>query len=1191
MAKKFVHRTTYFQGGINNFSDPTKISADEMSDSENAISTPFGTRAKRRGCVKYNATGTGADIKRIFDYWRGANDNTLIVAYEANIDTGASGSLSNIKTGLDTDAYPDFAVVDGVLYIANGVNFNMAYDGSNLRKMGIRRGVTLRTGFNCTGGAAFAGGVLPYATLDASASGTDDFYTGAIITIRDDVRLIVEYNGTSKKASVDSDFTAVPTANESYEIDQVFVAELYVPISVDDNKLTITGTTTNKILFDTDHPYHTTGFKIGMRITVSGTVNNDTGDAGKPTYYTIKDIDVDAGDKWLITEEALTTENITAAACTVAEAFTNALPNVEFGYLFSFYNKAGQVESDMNTYRRLDTNAGVPQVNPQTTDMAAATKQMRLKWFPRGKEAATDFEKPCDPQVTHYSIYRTEGDTAGTYYSLDDLPKPANGLIASNASTNATAIVLAATDIGLGINYVGGIITLDNGTNARESYTIDGYCESSNTVYLSNQFAGGDKLLSNYTTANGAYSIYPVYYDDTLDASLGAEKDISIERTPFPVVSSLTGAKNRVFGAEADHSYAGTVVIPKGSRSVAGTNTVFSQAMVGCEFTIGASYIIESVESTTKLTLKREYEETDASGASYLIRQTLSTLFYSDIDSDGVILPEVNRANDWISAGVDDGRTIVGFAPIAGDDLAVFKRTHLYALTGNTRELFSVKRIIAGVGTFNSRTPVNIGGVLVWPSDTGADIADISGEQLDLAAKVPELFSCDVLDISRNPYAVAAYHGPTSMLWIGQTLSGSSYNDVVNVYNTKLKAWGKFTGLDVNAIAIVTNSSGELKIYTGDTIGFVYEQDKATVYNDGAGSDADKTRFGCASASAGTTITQDNALNGYLAFYTNGDDLTGCWVEIISGTSIGERRRIASNTATVITVSAAWTANPPVGSVFHIGGIKYYDEPGGWWDGSREGISPNELKEYDSLHIVCEPQSADYTTGTVYGIGDTGSNIIVTGLGTAWSASDNARPGHNFYVEGDDAEYFVKSSPTKINTAITVAFEHSSTNPDRITKAFHDFAAEGLLAGMYVTFSGTANNNKTYLVATIAVGAVIFDASEVVTNESAVSATFICDHLLLTASTYTGLSGVRNASYSIGAKLLYADIYGNWDDSTSIKTVFANMAYARLKMPLVWSGYAIKVGLRNNRVDEYVEIKSFEILGTATGVVREQQGA
>jgi hypothetical protein len=81
------------------------------------------------------------------------------------------------------------------------------------------------------------------------------------------------------------------------------------------------------------------------------------------------------------------------------------------------------------------------------------------------------------------------------------------------------------------------------------------------------------------------------------------------------------------------------------------------------------------------------------------------------------------------------------------------------------------------------------------------------------------------------------------------------------------------------------------------------------------GDDGDELNFatGTATAGAASTLT-----NGAKAWTVN--QWANYQIKITAGTGAGQIRTIASNTATVITVSAAWTINPDATSQYHIEG-------------------------------------------------------------------------------------------------------------------------------------------------------------------------------------------------------------------------------------------------------------------------------
>jgi hypothetical protein len=114
-----------------------------------------------------------------------------------------------------------------------------------------------------------------------------------------------------------------------------------------------------------------------------------------------------------------------------------------------------------------------------------------------------------------------------------------------------------------------------------------------------------------------------------------------------------------------------------------------------------------------------------------------------------------------------------------------------------------------------------------------------------------------------------------------------------SVYDVATNAW---TARSVAGLPTTWGTEGQL-VSTG-----------ALMSNDGDGFDT-----GTATAGASTTLTCGSK-NWPVNAWNNFE------IRILSGTGAGQIRTIASNTATVVTVSAAWTTNPDATSIFGIFG-------------------------------------------------------------------------------------------------------------------------------------------------------------------------------------------------------------------------------------------------------------------------------
>lgn len=82
----------------------------------------------------------------------------------------------------------------------------------------------------------------------------------------------------------------------------------------------------------------------------------------------------------------------------------------------------------------------------------------------------------------------------------------------------------------------------------------------------------------------------------------------------------------------------------------------------------------------------------------------------------------------------------------------------------------------------------------------------------------------------------------------------------------------------------------------------------------------DNSKDGDAGISTGgnTTTTLNDTLK---AWATAPSQWAGATVRILSGTGVGQSRLVTSNTATQLTIAAAWTTTPDATSVYDVGGI------------------------------------------------------------------------------------------------------------------------------------------------------------------------------------------------------------------------------------------------------------------------------
>jgi hypothetical protein len=122
-----------------------------------------------------------------------------------------------------------------------------------------------------------------------------------------------------------------------------------------------------------------------------------------------------------------------------------------------------------------------------------------------------------------------------------------------------------------------------------------------------------------------------------------------------------------------------------------------------------------------------------------------------------------------------------------------------------------------------------------------------------------------------------------------------------------------------------------------DGDGFVYEYDTG-IWTYGLAGVSQLT----GAVQAGSTQSSIVTLGG---LYTGGDDLVGCWVEIVYSDGDSEMRRIASNNATTI-VPVVPFSESPVGGTWYVGGYPSYWES--WVDHMGDPHTPKKLKH---IHV------------------------------------------------------------------------------------------------------------------------------------------------------------------------------------------------------------------------------------------------
>jgi len=405
---------------------------------------------------------------------------------------------------------------------------------------------------------------------------------------------------------------------------------------------------------------------------------------------------------------------------------------------------------------------------------------------------------------------------------------------------------------------------------------------------------------------------------------------------------------------------------------------------------LGACTIyVSDIRTNSKIALTENYAGATATGLSYKIIGKKSMVRASRKTSDGTPVPESFDDDDWFEVNPDDGLGITGFGILNNElifikSMSGMKKAFIYYTYGATIAAWAanIQEVPTGYDCVAWDTVVNltIGGrnYLGWLSSKGPVICD-GRTVVPVGSELKDTFKD--LDQDRLKYAQSVWdETEKEERWeINVPSFGSSYQDLNFVLDTgrvspvntmKLGSWWLDTGFDWTTVGGYKAGNGEWKKLVCDSVGYLYEAEVGV--NDGAGTDG--TRSGTVTAGAASTTLPDTGA----AFFTSGNGLRGVWVENTAASdSTIERRRISSNTATVLTIFAddPWDVTPVAGDTYQIGVIRHY-----WMSKHFSAGSGMLVKTFDWLNIYTKALSSGNLTIKHYV--DEGSGMPTTPLET-----------------------------------------------------------------------------------------------------------------------------------------------------------------------------------------------------------------
>ena len=312
-----------------------------------------------------------------------------------------------------------------------------------------------------------------------------------------------------------------------------------------------------------------------------------------------------------------------------------------------------------------------------------------------------------------------------------------------------------------------------------------------------------------------------------------------------------------------------------------------------------------------------------------------------------------NATTARLDVGKNDGGEITGIVPFRGS-LVIFKTNSIWVMNGDEDETtFSIFEAVPGKGCVAPWTIRRDGDSRIFfLSAAGVLTFDLSG--------VPEIplsdpILADVRTLAdRRDFFCAGLDTRERLYLLSVAPAAATTNTKTHVLNLDTGAWGRFQFAmgevtpscygDTGQSGPIRNSVGQVLLYFGDEVGYVYQTD-ATTTGDGVTSGTTEATI---TAVTGTTTSASAA-----AFRTTGDGLKGLGLTLRrAADSTYETVRITSATGTVIT-HAAWVGTAAaISDTIFVGALQATLSLG------RIDLETNRRKRWHRIEVEFEKQTA-----------------------------------------------------------------------------------------------------------------------------------------------------------------------------------------------------------------------------------------
>lgn len=523
------------------------------------------------------------------------------------------------------------------------------------------------------------------------------------------------------------------------------------------------------------------------------------------------------------------------------------------------------------------------------------------------------------------------------------------------------------------------------------------------------------------TSANDTYS------DTALEAlaklTVAASETVSLDETaarhgvPPDFKAVMVMFQDRYFyGVDVAYTE-GTVTVTNGSTTVTGASTNWTSQMAGRYlYVLGApaGYLI-STASASSITLSENYGGTTGSGKTYAVRPApaeRNVLYYSATDEPESV-PSTNTVP--LQENTADTDEVTGLIPMGGF-LLVMKERHHQRLTFVSQPAADVNVMpLAYRGCLNQRTWCQAEGTFYMLDQFG--IYAFAGSPRPLSEPIQDIFRDDI-DWSKAKWFSAHSNCLEEYIEFLVAFSGDSGTRPTRGlrYYYRTQSWQTITYQWEMGGAAVVAISGKARLVLGGEDDWLYLKDEGTL--DGIDSTTvSGTIRGTVTSATSTTLVDPTA--------TFPSGLTeNIPIVIYDGTGKMQVRRISSrDSATQVSVSAAWTTTPDGTSKYQIGGIKWN------WKSGLFKLVHVEQDNQRAIRVNYQP-----TTGAH-------AFDIRRYVNHATSPVNNEQTydlGSGITIKDDDPDWVVDTKLTRVDESDQPGFVHVAADGSLIDETLTD---------------------------------------------------------------------------------------------------------------------------------------------------------